>query len=155
MKQVEIDRLIKVPKVITSPPKKDMQLILGHYRNDMKLQSKDKELDFSVFMRKHKDFQENFSIGLRYHPKTEPDSKVLIRCNGPHGLHEIFEHHVQCHIHKADEKSIEEGRKEDWKAFKTESFAVFDDALIFFLRECNIVNADQYFEMERQRSLFE
>jgi len=54
LKKDEIDQLIQCPKNITDPPKKEMQLIDGNWRNDMKLQSVDGEHDFSVFMRKTK-----------------------------------------------------------------------------------------------------
>lgn len=56
----EIEELIASPKRIIEPPKKEIQLQKGHWRNDMKLHSDDGEYDFSVFMRKNEDFEENF-----------------------------------------------------------------------------------------------
>lgn len=55
-----------------------MQLSNKHYRNGMKLKSTDGELEFSVFMRKNEMFHENFSIGLVFHPKDDPQEVHLI-----------------------------------------------------------------------------
>ena len=52
----EIEKLIACAKRIVEPPKKEMYLTSGHWRNDMKLQSDDGEYDFSVFIRKDEDF---------------------------------------------------------------------------------------------------
>jgi len=41
LEQNEIDLLIQCPKNITGPPKKEIQLFDGYWRNDMKLQSAD------------------------------------------------------------------------------------------------------------------
>ena len=65
----EIEKLINCPKRIIESPKKELQLVNGHWRNDMELQSDDGEYNFSVFMRKNEDFEENFSIGLIYNPR--------------------------------------------------------------------------------------
>ena len=51
----------------------------------MKLQSKDGEHDFSVFMRVNQRFPEIFSVGLIYHPKDDPKKICLLRCNGCQG----------------------------------------------------------------------
>ena len=56
----EIERLIQCPKEIIDLPKKEMLLANGYWRNDMRLQSTDGEHDYSVFMRKNEDFEENF-----------------------------------------------------------------------------------------------
>ena len=65
----EIEDLIHCQKKIIDPPKKEMSLADGHWRNGMNLQSEDGEHDFIVFMRKNEDFEENFAIGLIYLPK--------------------------------------------------------------------------------------
>ena len=49
--QQEIDDLIGCPKVVSEPPKREMKLDRGHFRNDMRLKSTDDKLEFRVFMR--------------------------------------------------------------------------------------------------------
>ncbi len=64
----EIQFLISCPKVIITPPKTKLVLTQSHFRNGMELSSQDGGYRFTAFMRKNEMFQENFSIGLRYHP---------------------------------------------------------------------------------------
>lgn len=149
----EIQNLVAAPKRITVRPQKRMQLSNKHYRNGMKLKSTDGELEFSVFMRKNEMFHENFSIGLVFHPKDDPQEVHLFRCNGPHGPHESFDHHESCHIHIAKEDSMGSGIKENWFAYITKEYSTFEDALIFFLGKCNIVNAGDYFDLEARQTL--
>lgn len=67
--QEEIDSLIACTKVVSEPPKREMKLDRGHFRNDMRLKSTDGNLEFRVFMRRNEDLPENFSIGLAFVPK--------------------------------------------------------------------------------------
>lgn len=150
----EIDRLIQCPKHIIESPKKEAQLYNGHWRNDMKLQSIDGEHDFSVFIRKNEDFEENFSIGLIYYPKDIRGELHLLRCNGPHGPHIMFDHHDRFHIHKANPDNIGIGTKADRSAFITKEYASFQDALGYFLKKCNIKDAEKHFPDVLQRELF-
>ncbi|MGA3099410.1 MAG: hypothetical protein ABSF25_23395 [Bryobacteraceae bacterium] len=50
--QQEIGDLIGCPKVVSEPPKREMKLDRGHFRNDMRLKSTDDKLEFRVFMRR-------------------------------------------------------------------------------------------------------
>jgi len=150
----EIEELIQCPKRITEPPKKEMQLVDGHWRNDMKLQSVSEMHEFSVFMRKNEDFEENFSIGLVYHAREVRGNIHLLRCNGPHGPHVLFDHHDRFHIHKADSKNLDSGMRAERNAYITKEYASFQDALGYFLKKCNIVNWEQHFRDVLQRELF-
>lgn len=78
-----INRLITEEKIITEPPKRDFKVENQHLRNEFHLTSSDGQRQFSVFMRKHIEFIENFSIGLVYH--SEEGAINLFRCNGNHG----------------------------------------------------------------------
>ena len=150
----EIEKLISCPKRIIEPPKKEMQLGNGHWRNDMKLQSEDGEYDFSVFIRKNEDFEENFSIGLIYNPRDIRGEIPLLRCNGPHGPHVLFDHHDRFHIHKADQKNLDSGMRAERTAYITKEYASYQDALGYFIKKCNIVGAEKYFVGILQRDLF-
>ena len=55
----------------------------------------------------------------------------------------------------AKEANIREGLKEDRDAFITGEYSTFEDALIFFLKKCNIINAGDHFELDRFQSLAE
>ncbi len=150
----EIEKLIVCPKRIIEPPKKEMQLVNGHWRKDMKLQSVDEECDFSVFMRKNEDFEENFSIGLIYKPRDIKGEIPLLRCNGPHGPHVLFDHHDRFHIHKADQENLASGIRAERTAYITREYASFQDALGYFIKKCNIIEAGKYFFGVLQRELF-
>jgi hypothetical protein len=67
----------------------------------------------------------------------------------------LFSHHEKCHLHIAKEANIREGLREDRDAFVTEKYSTFEDALIFFLKKCTIINAGDHFELNRQQSLVE
>ena len=60
-------KFILEEKIITEPPKKDFKEEHQHLRNDFQLTSSDGVRRYSVFMRKHIKFMENFSIGLVFH----------------------------------------------------------------------------------------
>ncbi|MEW6667759.1 MAG: hypothetical protein AB1512_21330 [Thermodesulfobacteriota bacterium] len=149
-----IDYLIHCQKTITDPPRKEMLLGNGHWRNGMKLQSTDGQHDFSVFIRKNEDFEENFSIGLIYLPREVRGDICLLRCNGPHGPHVNFEHHDRAHIHMADEEALDVGLKAERSAHITVEYASFWDGLGYFVKKCNIIDAEKYFPAVSQRSLF-
>ena len=150
----EIEKLIRCPKIIIDSPRKQMQLANGHWRNDMKLQSNDGEHDFSVFMRKNEDFEENFSVGLIYYPRDIRGDVHLLRCNGPHGPHVLFNHHDRFHVHEADPKNLSAGMRAERTAYITKEYATYQDALGYFLKRCNIMNAEQHFPGILQRELF-
>ena len=150
----EIEKLIGCPKRIVEPPKKEMQLANGNWRNDMKLQSDDREYDFTAFMRKNEDFEENFSIGLIYNPRDIRGEIHLLRCNGPHGPHALFDHHDRFHIHKANQENLASGMRAERTAYITKEYASFQDALGYFIKKCNIMDSGKYFAGVLQRKLF-
>lgn len=147
--QEEIDNLIVCPKVITEPPRKEMRLERGSRRDNMALRSTDGDLEFSVFIRINEDFPENFSIGLNYSPQDERGTICLLRCNGPHGnfLGSLAfpASHFSCHVHRAKADNIEAGLRAERGGKLVEGYASYRDALAFFLRETNVINATEYF----------
>ena len=146
--------LIGCEKVIRGIPRKEMTLDRCNWRNDIKMSSKDDQYEFSVYMRKNDFFEENFSIGLKYHPKDVPESITLLRCNGPHGPHKLFNHHEKFHIHLATEKSIASGAKPERDAQITKEYSSYNEALIYFIKKCNIQGAEKAFLSAKQLSLF-
>ena len=145
----EIKNLISCPKIISEPPKKEMRSDRGSKRNDMRLQSSEGDLEFSVFMRINEDFSENFSIGLDYSSQDERGTLCLLRFNGPHGGFmpdpPATESHFRYHIHRAKSENIDAGLRAEHGAEVTDRYASFRGALVIFLNEINVINALEYF----------
>lgn len=138
-----------------------MKIERGTIRNDMRLKAENSDLEFYVFMRINEKFPENFSIGLVVRPKDEPGDICLLRCNGPHGeftdnpLEPIELHpHFCTHIHKAREQNMRDGLLPERHAEKTESYASYEEALSFFVKETNIINAERHLSIHPQLGLF-
>ena len=147
--QDEIDSLIGCAKTITEPPKREMKLDRGHFRNDMRLRSGDGALEFRVFMRRSEDLPENFSIGLAFLPRDGTGEILLLRCNGPHGgFNDTFDPddpHWDFHVHRATAEMIEAGQRPEKSAVVNRDFASYEEALQYFLRTVNITDAGLYF----------
>jgi len=137
LNQNKIEELIKCPKMII---KKNVpwRLERGHYRIDFELQSINKQYFFTAFGRYNEMFNENFSFGLVFIPKDEKRTYELLRCNGPHGEHKQYPHHIHYHIHKATAESIMKGLKEDCAIEITRAYATYEEAYRFFMRYINI-----------------
>ena len=153
----KIEALISCPKVVTDPPKKELKLENGHFRNNLELKSEDGELNFTVFIRINFDFPENFSIGLEYWPKEERGSICLLRCNGPHGefvsSFDLPMTHFVHHIHKAKPENIEAGLRAEKGGEPTNGYGSYDQALSYFCQVINLKNVDQYFPRKVQMPL--
>jgi len=148
--QEEIDFLIGCEKEITEPPRKEMKIESGSKRNGMRLKAKEHDLEFSIFMRINVDFPENFSIGLEYLPKDERDNLMLIRCNGPHGefkgAPEPSSTHFLYHIHKAKSENIRKNLRPEKYGEPTKEYGSYAQALSYFFKLVNVINAWEYFE---------
>ncbi|MDX9787905.1 MAG: hypothetical protein RBT11_14060 [Desulfobacterales bacterium] len=151
--QAELNRLVSCAKEIVKPPKKEMVVVNGSYRNEMKLKSKDEDDDFTVFFRKNEDFDDNFSVGLRYHPKSGGDSFVVFRCNSKHPHSEIDHFHGRTHFHIAKAENFDKGLKPEASAIPTTEYVTYGEAVLFFCRKCNIINANEWFPHHSQLPL--
>jgi hypothetical protein len=155
--QDEIDGLIGCAKAITEPPKREMKLDRGHFRNDMRLRSGDGALEFRVFMRRSEDLPENFSIGVAFLPKDGTGEILLLRCNGPHGgFNDTFDPddpHWDFHVHRATAEMIEAGQRPEKSAVVNRDFASYEEALQYFLRTANITDAAAHSPDLAQRKL--
>jgi len=136
-----INKLLSCEKKIIQPPGKP-KLERGHYRIGFDLQSVDEAFFFTAYGRYNAMFPENFSLGLKYNPKQERGSFDLLRCNGPHGEHKMYPHHVYFHIHKITTDAMVNGLKEDSVIEITDRYANFEDALRFFVRHINLIPED-------------
>jgi len=160
--QAEIDALIVCEKIILEPPKRAPRLVGADWRNDMRLAAPGDAGEFLVFMRQSDDFPENFSVGLTYHPKDGRPEIVLLRCNGPHGVYngsgsaDVNHSHWNYHIHKANEKSLEEGFRAEKSAEKTLEYASYNEAVDYFVNLINVrgADADKHFPKNVQSNFF-
>lgn len=149
--------LIKEEKIIIEPPKKEFKETGQHIRNSVELKSNDGERLYSVFIRKHKEYIENFSIGLIYKP-IERESFQLIRFNGNHGesLSGLLSYnkHRDYHIHEMTSDALEEGITDPVKSFVTKEYASYEQAICSFCSYVNIRDFNKYFVNCQQDSLF-
>ncbi len=101
-------------------------------------------------------FAENFSVGLIYVPKQEKGSYEILRCNGPHGEHKLFPHHVHYHIHKITADAMENSLKDDCHIELTDQYGTFEEALHFFVKHIHLKRDDieRYFSGKSQLPLF-
>lgn len=155
--QHEIEQLIACAKTVSEPPKRELRLDRGHFRNDMRLKSVDGDLEFRAFMRRNEDFPENFSIGLAFLPKDGTGELMLLRCNGPHGaFNESFDPshpHWDFHVHRASAAMMEAGLRPEKAATVSRDFASYEEALLYFVRAANIMGAADYFGDAAQAKL--
>jgi hypothetical protein len=145
----QLEALRGCAKTITGPPRHEMKLDRGSWRDEMRLTSADGAEDFRVFMRKNDRFPENFSIGLVYLPKDGSGELPLLRCNGPHGVYNgVFNEddpHYAPHIHIATEETISSGKRPESHAEICAEYDSYKEALQYFLRSANILNAIEHF----------
>jgi hypothetical protein len=153
-----INKLIIEEKVIIEPPKKDFKEENQHLRNDFQLISLDGERKYSVFMRKHIKFMENFSIGLMFHSE-ERTSYNLFRCNGNHGevVVDIQKPapHFGYHTHKITAELLENNINDPKHSESTKEYASFEQAMNYFCKYVNIKEADKYFPNLNQMAMFD
>jgi len=146
MTNENIDYLIKCEKNIIESERKDFKNNQGHKRNNFNLLSADGNHKFHVFMRINETFNENFSIGLVYHPINDKGI-MLFRCNGPHNHEERqnSNHHNSYHYHIETEDNILEDLNPMYHSVIVDEYATFKEAFQFFVKHCNIKNAEEYF----------
>lgn len=154
MIEKDIETLIIMPKKIIESSSKEFSEEYQHFRRDFKLQAIDGNYKFRMFIRKHKEFQENFSIGLVLLPSTYKGIP-LIRCNGPHDVTEDIlkpSPHYNYHIHMIKKDDIERDIRKLSFAEITDKYNSYEEALDYFIKRTSIINANEYFNF--QKSLF-
>lgn len=91
---------------------------------------------FGLFLRQNTFDEENFSCGLRVE-KPGGGSVTLLRYNGSNHRHDPANY--ECHIHKATEQAIIEGRAPESDATVTTAYRTLDGALFCLCQDANIV----------------
>lgn len=135
--------LIGCPKIVTTPPSKKLKEELGYQRNSFEMVSPDELYSFSAFIRINLHFKENFSVGLKFHPKGDNKQIILLRCNGVHGENKAFPHHHKPHIHYTEAEDINIGVIRERKIELTEEYFSYQEALYYFVNRINLQSEDR------------
>ena len=144
--------LIKLPKAITSrTPARGYSDENGHRRCNVTLEGEgDQGGEFTVFIRQHERFVENFSIGLRYQTGDPALRTItLTRYNGPHGEFSISPdgHYALPHIHRITQAELESGSTEPQERHReiTDRYSTYEEALAVFFADAAVQNHSDYF----------
>lgn len=145
--QEELDNLIACPKIVKKPPAKSLTDAEAYLRGEFEAHSAAGDMDFLIFMRRSKVFEEDFSIGLVYSPDDASAKITLFRCNGPHGTPEARTAnpkvpHYDYHVHRASAKNIEEGLAAERNPVPAAEYANYEEALRYFLSATRIEGAE-------------
>ncbi|MGI9229819.1 MAG: DUF6978 family protein [Gammaproteobacteria bacterium] len=128
----DIKNLIEMPKLIENPSAQWKTFRGSQQRN---YTARGNGYLFRLFERQNKKDTDNFSCGLGV---VKPDSQLLIllRYNGCSHTHGDIKY--ACHIHKATEQAIVDGKKAESFATPTDEYRTLKDALYCLCRDANI-----------------
>lgn len=149
-----LQEVITCPKRVTKAERKKMVLENRHYKNKLDLLSEDNTYAFKMFMRQSDEFVEDFSVGLIWTNPQEfinvSKNIIMLRCQGPHdGKQELgFDIHHDFHIHEITSMDIEQKRfTRPSNRTSTDKFHSFEQALMFFIEKCGIMNIEDFLEL--------
>ena len=142
----DIQDLISLPKAIEDmSPEHGFTERRGNRRRSLNLRTTDESIgtEFTVFIRQNLMFEENFSIGLRYHTSiTGLGNITLVRYNGPHGEYsrDPDGHFALPHIHRITAADIAAGRVSPQELDReiTDKYNTFDTALFAFFTDVRV-----------------
>ncbi|MCW1981604.1 MULTISPECIES: hypothetical protein [Xanthomonas] len=140
MDDVEIGRLLKVPKQVVNPKAKE-KIQKGSRQLTYDLLSNAGE-HFRLIKRQNLRVDDDFSCGLLY-DGPNGESMMLTRYNGSSHFHsnplqDAPPSNMECHIHIATARYIALGRKAEHFAEKTDRYWNVDGALSALVLDCNI-----------------
>lgn len=151
-----VSELIACPKTIQRKRKPIAKEDSRHFKSEIELICSDPRIRMSMFLRRLKDFSEDFTVGLKLNGPNEimECDIVLMRFQGPHGGQSkalaIKDLHNSYHIHEYTEEDMIRRRKlASYKGIAT--FSSYEEAIIQFLKTCNIADPNGIFDEERQK----
>ena len=158
----QIEDLITLPKVVLEKaPASGYREENRNDRCDLRLSdAAGRDLQFSIFIRLHRVFIENFSIGLRYQTgDTKLGTITLVRYNGAHGetIIQPDGHYSRCHIHRITEEEILSGSAEPQEKQRdiTNRYTTSDQALRVFFSDTSVRDYYTFFPELLQGRLFD
>lgn len=150
----EITRLISLPKIAENPRAKS-RTVGKHIQIDYRVISDDGKHEFAMFTRQSTVINDSFTAGLRWISKSG-ESVMLLRANGSSHPHsnklEADRFEFQCHIHRATERYIAAGKKDEGFAEPTSEYKTLSGALDTLVKICNVTGLSTTPE---ERDLFE
>jgi len=149
-----LQSLIACRKRVVTRALKTMRMEGKQRRNDMTVESLDGLQRFHIFIRQSDEFEENFTIGLRYHAQDEARSFTLIRCNGKHGGQRLHPHHATFHVHRVTADDLNNGIDSERHIEETNEYASLQEALSYFFRLIELDDAESYFPGLHNQWLF-
>jgi hypothetical protein len=142
LSDVEIKRLLEMPKRVTNPAARDNK-IEGRLQKNYTVTGDDGEHNFQVYTRQNarQGMEDDFSCGLSW-LAPNGETMTLCRYNGPHldHLNRIEDEWLpaKCHIHTATERYIVAGLKPEGHALTTDRYRTLAGALHCLVTDCRI-----------------
>lgn len=139
---VEIERLLALPKRVSNPGARDSR-IEGRLQRNYDVVGEGQEYKFQLYTRQNTrpGMDDDFSCGLSW---LAPNGETLTLCryNGPHLDHfNRVEHEwleAKCHIHRTTERYIQAGFKPEGHASTTDRYRTLTGALHCLVTDCRI-----------------
>jgi hypothetical protein len=136
-----IQALLAMPKSVTNKGAREIREGKA-FRLEYSAVAREADEQFAVFVRRHVEMEDNFTAGLRWHPKSgEP--VILMRCNGSSHPHRNQIENTgfslgYCHIHVATERYVNAGMNAEHFAEITAEYRTAKGALHTLCKLCNI-----------------
>ncbi|TSA09777.1 MAG: hypothetical protein D4R73_06265 [Deltaproteobacteria bacterium] len=136
----KLQNLIQQPKHVTNP-KARRRTEEKYERIDYEVTAQEGELKFRIYLRQNTTDPEDFSCGIRW-VMPSGETLTLARYNGSNHIHHEIE--FQCHIHRATEEAIRQGRKPEHHAEATKLFHTLDGALHCLLNDLKVSGLESH-----------
>ncbi len=151
-----VDELIRLPKVIDRKRRPQLKEEFRHYKMNLELTCVDSSARMTMFLRRLKDYPEDFTVGLKLDGPNEimECDVVLLRYQGPHGgqsaTQSFGDLHNSYHIHEYTEDDLRCRRKK--ASYKCAGrHTSFEEAIVLFLEHCHISDPNGIFDEEREK----
>lgn len=156
-----IKHLIKCPKVIVRPFPRTYKIQSFQKRKKLYAQSQDGTLNFEIQFHQHIEFGDHYTALLMGINCIQNVPRIILfRANSMHGgtrgNNSHIEHHQKPHIHIMTAEEANAGNFLNPNPDKdvVPHYVGFDSALLYFFRECNIINYGDMFDLSTQISWF-
>jgi hypothetical protein len=153
---MDVEQLIKSKKCIEKKRRPELKQENRHFRAEIDLKCDLNDVNMTMFIRKHVDVFDNFTVGLKLNtPNPYIDHiLVLLRFQGPHGgqsdTREFANLHNRYHIHRYTEEDFLHKRKKASVDSKYPAdFSSYEEAVCSFLKFCNIEDTNGIFAREQ------
>ena len=134
----KLEELKQMPKRVTNPQAR-RKFEEKHERTDYEVLALVEQYKFRIYMRQNVTDTEDFSCGIRW-LMPSGETLTLARYNGSSHIHDDIEY--ECHVHRATEEAILQGRKPECHAVHTNQHCTVSGALYRLMKDFNITGLD-------------